>query len=58
MNALHKHAGQFLLPALYYHAVVGFPVDCTDMETLKALHLVIQTTIAFPPLQDFSTELW
>lgn len=44
--------------ALYYHAVVGFRVDCTDMETLEALHLVIQTTIAFPPLRDFSTELW
>lgn len=35
----------------------GFAGKCNNTKTLKALHPVIQTTIAFPLLQGVSTEL-
>lgn len=62
MNALYQHCELFFqitvtnLPCI--SCTVGFTGNSNNMTRVKAFHLVIETTIAFPLLQDFSTKLW
>lgn len=48
----------FFSSALRFHAAVGFGGNRNNMKTVKALHLVVQASIAFSTAAGFQPELW